>query len=85
MSRADDLKARQQAELAVVSLEEELIAAKESGTDRGDLVEVKERLREARRVYREMTAPEPAEGDAVAHPETVNTSARALGIGGGDQ
>lgn len=83
MSRADELKALHAAELAVVELEDQLVAAKAGGED---LAEVKANLRQARQHYRELRTVEDVDPDAaVAHPDTVNTSARTLGTGAGDQ
>lgn len=74
MSRADELRAKHEAELAVIELEDELAAAKDS--DEGASRELKERLREARRVFREQRAGEPAEpGDAIASPDTISATA----------
>jgi hypothetical protein len=67
MSRADELRAALAAELAVLELEDELAAAKESGDVPREL---KLRLREARRVFREQRA-----GAAVASPATVTAAA----------
>jgi hypothetical protein len=68
MSRADDLRAKHEAELAVIELEDELAAAKDS--DNGASRELKDRLREARRVFRELRA-----GEAVAAPAAITVSA----------
>lgn len=69
MSRADDLRARYEAEMAVVKAEDALLAAKESG----DVPrEVKEQLRQARRAFRELRSDAPvANGDAVASPDVI--------------
>ena len=76
MSRADDLRAALEAELAVVELEDELVKLKAAKkTDQARLREAKLDLREARRAYRELRAGEVAEGDAAANPDTVNASA----------
>jgi len=73
VGRADDLRAGLEAELAVVELEDELLAAKETGEVPREL---KDRLREARRVFREQRAGVPAgEGDVVASPAAVEASA----------
>lgn len=67
MSRADDLRARYEAELAVLDLEDSLIAAKQAGdTDR--IAEVKVALREARASFRAMRG-------AVVDPATIEASA----------
>lgn len=68
MSRADDLRAKHEAELAVIELEDELAAAKDS--DEGASRELKERLREARRAFRELRA-----GDANVSPSTISATA----------
>lgn len=73
MSRADELRAKYEAEIAMVELEDELIAAKDSGDVSRDL---KLQVREARRVFREQRAGDPvAEGDAVASPEPIAVKA----------
>jgi len=73
VGRADDLRAGLEAELAVVELEDELLAAKEAGEVPREL---KDRLREARQRFREQRAGVPAgEGDAVAAPAAVEASA----------
>jgi len=73
LSRADELKALHAAELAVVELEDQLVAAKAGGGE--NLAEVKAKLRQARQQYRELRTAEGADpdaGDAVAHPATVD-------------
>jgi len=72
MSRADDLRAGLEAELAVVELEDELLAAKEAGEVPREL---KDRLREARRVFREQRSGVAGDGDAVVNPAAVQASA----------
>jgi hypothetical protein len=67
MSRADDIRARAEAEIRVAELEEELVAAKDSGDVTSEL---KLQLREARQEFRELRA-----GDAVAAPEAVSATA----------
>lgn len=67
MSRADDIRARAEAEIAVAELEDRLIEAKDAGEDVADL---KLELREARRSFREFR-----EGDANVNPETVSAAA----------
>lgn len=74
-SRADELRARLEAELAVVELEDELAEAKQSG---GADNELKERVRAARQAYREahrVSVP-AGEGDAVAAPEPIRTKVK---------
>lgn len=66
MSRADELRAQHAAEQAVAELEEALTAAKESGDVPREL---KENLREARRVWRELRS------DGTANPDVIETSA----------
>lgn len=58
-----------EAEMAVVELEDELAAAKEYGAAE---MELKLRLREARRVFRLLREGEDP-GDGVARPATVTT------------
>ena len=78
MSRADDLRAALEAELAVVELEEQLVHLKGlKKPDQAKLREAKLALREARQAYREQRAGEVAEGDAAANPDTVTATARA--------
>jgi hypothetical protein len=61
-----------EAEMAVVELEDELAAAKEYAMDGTQYRDVKERLREARRVFRTLReGDDPGEG--VARPATVST------------
>ena len=67
MSRADDIRARADAEIAVAELEEQLLAAKETGDVPADL---KHDLRAARQAFRQLR-----EGDAVAAPETITATA----------
>jgi len=79
VGRADELRAGLEAELAVVELEDELVAAKEAGLADSDpeaYRDVKERLREARRAFREARSGVRAgEGDAVASPAAIDASA----------
>jgi len=75
VSRADELRALHAAELAVVELEDQLVAAKAGG---GDLAVVKAELRQAREHYRRLRdaeGVEPAAGDGVARPAAVDASA----------
>jgi len=67
MSRADEIRARAEAEIAVAELEEKLLAAKEDGEVTQEL---KLELREARRAHREMR-----EGDATTAPAAVSATA----------
>lgn len=67
MSRADDIRARAEAEIAVAELEDRLVEAKEAGDDVEDL---KLELREARRAFREYR-----EGDASVNPAAVSAAA----------
>jgi hypothetical protein len=69
VSRVDQVRARYEAEMAVAELEDELVAAKGSGTP-DEVRDVKARLREARRAFREQRS-----GDATAAPETVTVTA----------
>lgn len=63
-----------EAELAVLDLEDELAAAKESSAEGSEYMELKVRLREARKAHRTLREGDPpAEG--VARPATVETSA----------
>jgi hypothetical protein len=76
VSRADDLRAALESELAVVELEDELVRLKGlKRQDQARLRQVKNDLREARRRYREIREGEVAEGDAAAQPDTVNAAA----------
>ena len=81
MSRGDELRARQEAELAVVELEEELVALKDGG-DPEALRECKLALREARQAHRQLREGDPA-GDGEARPATVQAAAAVRGPGGG--
>lgn len=74
MPSTDELRAA----LAAAELEEELVAAKETG---GAPTDLKERLREARRVYREMREGRPAEAGE-ARPSTVKAAAAVKKPGG---
>lgn len=65
MSRADEVRDRYEAELAVAELEDEFVAAKEAGEA---TPEMKDRLREARREFRLRR-----EGDAAAATSTIQT------------
>jgi hypothetical protein len=76
MSRADELRARYAAELAVLDLEDELVAAKDAG-DLEAIRDVKDRLRSARQSFRESRA-----GDGTASPATIETSATVTDLGG---
>ena len=70
MSRRDELAAEQ----AVIELEDELAAAKEYAMEPEAYRDVKDRLREARRVFRTLRdGGDPGEG--VARPATVETGA----------
>lgn len=69
MSRAEEIRARYEAELAVAELEDELVDVKASGTP-DEVRDCKLRLREARRVFREQR-----DGSATASPETVTVTA----------
>jgi hypothetical protein len=80
VSRADDLRAAQEAELAVVELEDQLAA--EKNTKKGASRETKHALREARQRFRDLRGGGPvAEGDAVASPGAVQASANVEGVG----
>lgn len=81
-SRAAALRAYQQAELRVVELEEELIAAKETGEVSRDLKLELRQARESFRLLREATPPEEAPGDATVRPSTIETSAGVYSPGG---
>ncbi|MGH6692107.1 MAG: hypothetical protein ACREF4_15675, partial [Gammaproteobacteria bacterium] len=70
MARADEVRERLSAELAVVELEDELVELKESGADPAALRDCKERLRAARQSWRELRA-----GAAVVSPATITTTA----------
>lgn len=75
-SKAAALRAYQAAELRVVELEEQLVAAKD--TDGGASQELKRELREAResfRLLRETAPPDQEPGDATVRPATIETSA----------
>lgn len=67
MSRAEEVRARYEAELAVADLEDRLVAAKEAGEP---LAELKLELRAARQEYRLQR-----EGAATVNPATVEVSA----------
>jgi hypothetical protein len=69
-----DPVAEAEANLAIARLERRLVELKDDDPD-GELGDVKLELREARKVYREMRETVPAEGDAVAAPETVTAKA----------
>ena len=73
MSRADELRA----EMAVVELEEQLIAAKAAGEVPREL---KEALREARRSWRTLRSGEPDEGGAVVTPDPVTVTATVTDV-----
>lgn len=72
MSRADDIRARAEAEARVAELEDELIAAKDTaeGPDR----DLKDQLRAARQEYRELRAAEDP-GPGVARPDVIAATA----------
>jgi hypothetical protein len=74
MTRAEELRERHEAELAVVELEEGLLAAKDSGEVPREL---KERLREARQRFRDLRS-----GDGAASPATIEASADVSGLEG---
>lgn len=67
MSRADEIRARAEAEIAVAELEDKLIAAKEKGKG---VEALKLELRTARQAHRELR-----EGDAAVNPATVSAAA----------
>lgn len=85
MSRADEVRAGLEAEVAVAELEDELLRLK--GLKRPDpekVRETKQALREARRVFRELRTGGPvAPGDAVASPATVEATTGVASPGGG--
>jgi hypothetical protein len=66
VSRADEIRARYEDELAVAEFEDQLVAAKQDGTV---TPEMKLALREARQAYRLRR-----EGSAVAQAETIQTA-----------
>ena len=68
---ANDRRAALDAERAVLDLEDELAAAKESGAEGREYTDLKLRLREARRAFRTLREGEPADG--VARPATIET------------
>lgn len=69
MSRAEELRA----ELAVVELEEQLVAAKEAGDVPAEL---KHELRAARQTHRELRAANTElDDEGVARPDTVAATA----------
>lgn len=74
MSRAEQIRARYEAELEVAELEDELVAAKEAGEVPREL---KLQLREARRQFRLERA-----GSAQVSPATVEVVAGVEEIGG---
>lgn len=86
MGRAGDLRARQEAELAVVELEDRLLDLKaDPEADPAELAQAKLDLREARRAFRELreaAPPEAAGGAAVARPVTVKASTSVKRPGG---
>ena len=84
MSRADDLRAGHEAELAVIELEDELVRLKGlKRPDEAKLRETKLALREARERFRsQRSGVSAAPGDGVATPATVEATARATDLGG---
>ena len=79
MGQVDEVRARHELELSNAALEDELVALKASGKDPDRLREVKSELRELRRFWREirdLSAGEPADGDAVAKPAAVKASGK---------
>jgi hypothetical protein len=85
MGRVEQLRA----ELAAAELEQELVEAKGDpatpNPDTPEFRELKERTREARRVFRELragTPPEDSVGDAVVRPEPVKVKAKGHSPGG---
>lgn len=65
------------AELAVLELEDELVAAKEAGAEGPEYRELKLRLRDARREFRSYReGHEPGEGEA--RPATIDTGSEVL-------
>lgn len=77
MSRADELRERYEAELAVVELEDELVRLKAEGADNDVLRDCKTRLREARYAFRSQR-----EADAVVTPAAVEAKAAVITPGG---
>lgn len=74
---ANDRRAALDAERAVLDLEDELAAAKESGVEGREYRDLKLRLREARRAFRTLReGGEPADG--VARPATIDTGSEVL-------
>lgn len=88
MSRADDLRATYEAELAVVELEDQLAAAKatvercggcgrRTSVDPPELRDLKRELRLKRQQFRETR-----EGSAVAQPATIEVTSALPAPGG---
>jgi hypothetical protein len=80
VSKAEELRA----ELEVLDLEEQLVAAKQD--PKADLAQLKAGLREARhrhRTLREAAPPEAAAGDAVVRPDAVKATTKVRRPGGG--
>ncbi len=70
MSRADEVRARYEEELALAELEDELAEAKQAGTITPEL---KLKLRQARRAFRLRR-----EGSADAQAQTVQTTSATM-------
>jgi hypothetical protein len=79
VSKADELHA----ELEVLELQEQLVAAKQDPN--ADLQQLKADLRDARRRHRtlrEAAPPEAAAGDAAVRPDTVKATTKVKRPGG---
>lgn len=74
MGRREELAA----EAAVLDLEDELAAAKEYGADGPEYMDLKLRLREARRVHRSFREGRPA-AEGEARPATIETGSEVHG------
>lgn len=66
------------AETAVLDLEDELAAAKASGVEGPEYMDLKLRLRGAREEFRLLREGQPA-GDGAARPATIETGAEVNG------
>lgn len=80
MSRADEIRAKAEAEAAMAEAEEVLVAAKAKGVSAAKLTEIKNDLRAKRQAYREQRDLD-ANDEGTARPATIKATAGVKGRG----
>lgn len=79
MGRADDIRARYEAELALIEAEDALIEAKAKGVNGAKLRAIKGEVRTLRQAWRERRDAEAA--DVIAYPAPASAKATARKAG----